>query len=220
MQKRFRQGKVRVTTSRFLGYDSDENGELVINPAEAEIVRRIFREYIVGKSIREIKKGLESDDVKTITGLAKWPEATLRGILTNEKYHGDALLQKTYTPDYLTHNKKMKQLIRLQIKEDVDPMVFQSEYGKLKAELDKLREERNKIGLMDDKREEILKRTKKLYEYLLDMEDILTEFDDDIFGAMVERILVISPTHLKFELKNGLVLEEKFIKKKGIHGLQ
>jgi hypothetical protein len=52
------------------------------------------------------------------------------------------------------------------------------------------------------------------------MEDMLTEFDDDIFGAMVEHILVISPTHLKFELKNGLVLEEKFIKKKGIHGLQ
>ena len=115
---------------------------------------------------------------------------------------------------------QMKQLIRQQIKEDVDPTVFQNEYRKLKAQLDKLREERNKIGLMDDKHEEILKRTEKIYDYLQDMEDMLTEFDDDIFGAMVEHILVISPTHLKFELKNGLVLEEKFIKKKGIHGLQ
>lgn len=110
---------------------------------------------------------------------------------------------------------QMKQLIRQQIKEDVDPTVFQNEYRKLKAQLDKLREERNKIGLMDDKHEEILKRTEKIYDYLQDMEDMLTEFDDDIFGAMVEHILVISPTHLKFELKNGLVLEEKFIKKKG-----
>lgn len=115
---------------------------------------------------------------------------------------------------------QMKQLIRQQIKENIAPEVFQNEYGKLKAELDKLREERNSIGSLDDRREELLKRTKKIYEYLQGMEDMLTEFDDDVFKALVERILVISPTHLKFELKNGLVLEEKFIKKKGIHGLR
>lgn len=120
--------------------------------------------------------------------------------------------------EYITG--QMKQLIRQQIKENIAPEVFQNEYGKLKADLDKLREERNSHGSLDDRREEILKRTEKLYEYLQGIEDMLTEFDDGVIKVLVERILVISPTHLKFELKNGLVLEEKFIKKKGIHGLQ
>jgi DNA invertase Pin-like site-specific DNA recombinase len=84
LKKRFRRGKVTVTTKRFLGYDTGENGELVVNPVEAEIVKRIFKEYIAGKSIREIKNGLEDEGIKTVTGLDKWPEGTIRGVLTNE----------------------------------------------------------------------------------------------------------------------------------------
>lgn len=57
--RRFQQGKVRVNHKKFMGYDKDENGELVINEKEAEIVRRVFEEYLKGKSCYKIAEGLE-----------------------------------------------------------------------------------------------------------------------------------------------------------------
>ena len=104
IQYRFQQGKVLVNARNFLGYDKDEEGHLVINPAEAEIVKRIFREYLEGASCMKIARGLERDGILTARGNPRWHDSTVRKILENEKYMGDALLQKTYTIDFL--NKK------------------------------------------------------------------------------------------------------------------
>jgi len=102
---RYQQGKVRVCTTRFLGYDKGEDGNLVINPEEAKIVKRIFREYLEGSSYREIGAGLEADGIKTAAGGTKWRTGTLIKILTDEKYIGDALLQKTVTIDFLSKKR-------------------------------------------------------------------------------------------------------------------
>ena len=104
MQYRFQQGKIMVNTTCFLGYDKDDKGNLVINQKQAEVVKRIFREYLEGKSILAICRGLERDKIKTSRGNARWHDSSVRKILENEKYMGDALLQKTYTVDFL--NKK------------------------------------------------------------------------------------------------------------------
>ena len=104
IQYRFQQGKVMVNTRNFLGYDKDEDGHLIINPAEAEIVKRIFREYLEGASCMKIARGLERDGIRTARDNPRWHDSTVRKILENEKYMGDALLQKTYTIDFL--NKK------------------------------------------------------------------------------------------------------------------
>ena len=101
---RFQQGKVMVNAHCFLGYDKDEDGHLVINPEQAEIVKRIFREYLEGKSCKKIAQGLQRDGILTSRGKAKWHDTSIRKILENEKYMGDALLQKTCTVDFL--NKK------------------------------------------------------------------------------------------------------------------
>ncbi len=101
---RFQQGKVMVNARNFLGYDKDEEWHLVINPAEAEIVKRIFREYLEGASCMKIAIGLERDGICTARGNPRWHDSTVRKILENEKYMGDALLQKTCTVDFL--NKK------------------------------------------------------------------------------------------------------------------
>lgn len=93
-----------VNTTCFLGYDKDDKGNLVINQKQAEVVKRIFREYLEGKSILAICRGLERDKIKTSRGNARWHDSSVRKILENEKYMGDALLQKTYTVDFL--NKK------------------------------------------------------------------------------------------------------------------
>ena len=104
LQYRYQQGKVQVCTNRFLGYDKDEDGNLVINPEEAEVVKRIYREYLSGKSYYAIGQGLTADGIRTAAGKDYWLASTLKKILTNEKYIGDALLQKTITTDFL--NKK------------------------------------------------------------------------------------------------------------------
>lgn len=104
MQYRFQNGEVMVNAKCFLGYDKDEDGNLVINPQEAEIVKRIFLEYLEGASCQKIAKGLERDGILTSRGNPRWHDSSIRLILENEKYMGDALLQKTYTVDFL--NKK------------------------------------------------------------------------------------------------------------------
>ena len=104
VQYRFQQGKVMVNARNFLGYDKDKNGKLIINPEQAEIVKRIFREYLEGASCKKIARGLERDGILTARSNTRWHDSSIRLILENEKYMGDALLQKTYTVDYL--NKK------------------------------------------------------------------------------------------------------------------
>ena len=100
-QYRYQQGQITVNHNRFLGYTKDENGQLVVEPKEAEVVKRIFREYLEGASLQQIARGLEADGILTGAGKAKWRAETLQKILKNEKYIGDALLQKTYTVDFL-----------------------------------------------------------------------------------------------------------------------
>lgn len=107
LQYRYQNGEVQVNHNRFLGYTKDEDGHLIIEPIEAEVVKRIYREYLEGDSLLQIGRGLEADGILTAAGKAKWRPETLRKILQNEKYIGDALLQKTYTVDFL--NKKRVQ---------------------------------------------------------------------------------------------------------------
>ncbi len=104
IQYRYQQGHVQVNHNRFLGYTKDENGQLIIEENEAKVVKRIYREYLEGASLQEIGKGLEADGILTGAGKKKWRPETVQKILRNEKYIGDALLQKTYTVDFL--NKK------------------------------------------------------------------------------------------------------------------
>lgn len=95
LQFRYQRGEVQVNHSRFLGYTKDENGRLVIDPEQAEVVRRIYREYLDGYSTDKIAAGLERDGILTGAGNPRWHTSTVAKILRNEKYMGDALLQKT-----------------------------------------------------------------------------------------------------------------------------
>ena len=105
LQYRYQQGQVQVNHKRFLGYTKDADGHLIVDPVQAEIVKRIYREYLEGKSMDKIAAGLEADGILTGAGKAKWHTSTIKKILTNEKYIGDALLQKTYTTDFLTKKR-------------------------------------------------------------------------------------------------------------------
>ena len=81
IQYRFQQGKVMVNARCFLGYDKDENGQLIINPEEAEVVKRIYLEYLEGASCKKIARGLERDGILTSRGNPRWHDSTVRKIL-------------------------------------------------------------------------------------------------------------------------------------------
>ena len=104
-RKRFADGKVDVAFGMFLGYERGENDEWVVNEEQAVTVRLIYQLFLGGLSFDGIKKELESRGIKAPGGGDRWHTRTINSILTNEKYKGDALLQKRYTADFLT--KKM-----------------------------------------------------------------------------------------------------------------
>ena len=109
LTRRFENGIISVNHKKFLGYTKDDDGNLIIVPDEAVIVKRIFREYLEGKSIIQIAKGLQDDGIKTVTGLENWHPGTIDKMLSNEKFCGDACMQKTYTIDFLTKKKVKNQ---------------------------------------------------------------------------------------------------------------
>jgi len=107
--RRFEKGKVIVNHKKFMGYTKNENGELIIVPEEAEVVKMVFQLYLEGYSGQKIGEHLERIGIKTVTGKTKWQATVIMKMLRNEKYMGDALLQKTYTemhfyiPDYILY---------------------------------------------------------------------------------------------------------------------
>lgn len=105
-RKRMADGKVSLPYKQFLGYQKGEDGTPAIVEAEAEIVRMIFRIFIDGKTPLAIARQLMDMKVPTPAGKEKWQVSTVRSILVNEKYSGQARLQKFFTTDYLTKSRK------------------------------------------------------------------------------------------------------------------
>lgn len=105
-RKRFADGKVSFAYSRFLGYDKEPDGSLVINEEQAQTVKLIYKLFLDGLTMHSVANELTKRGLITPGGKTNWSQSTVRSILTNEKYKGDALLQKSYTVDFLT--KKVK----------------------------------------------------------------------------------------------------------------
>ena len=105
-RKQFADGKVALPYKQFLGYRKGADGLPEIVPEEAKIVRRIYSLFIGGKTTGGIARLLTAEGIPTPGGKTTWQASTIESILTNEKYRGDARLQKKITVDFLT--KKMK----------------------------------------------------------------------------------------------------------------
>ena len=135
--RRFENGKMIVNCSKFMGYTKNENGDLVIVPEEAEIVRLIFRLYLEGYSAGKIVRYLEENKIKTATGQNKWHDTVIFKMLRNEKYMGDALLQKTYTVDFMTKKKVINKGIVPQyyVEDDHEPIIPKELFYRVQEEL-------------------------------------------------------------------------------------
>ena len=99
-------GKVYFAYSSFLGYDMGKDGHLYIVEEQAKIIRRIYDEFLAGKTTYDIAARLTEEGVPSPMGKTKWQDTTVRSILKNVKYRGDSILQSTYVADFLT--KKVK----------------------------------------------------------------------------------------------------------------
>lgn len=101
-QKMVERGEVMFNFNNLYGYQEDDNKNVTIKESEAEVVRNIYHNYLVGYSVSEIARDLYADKIKSPQGSKKWSFSTIRGLLENEKYAGDAILNKTYKRDFLS----------------------------------------------------------------------------------------------------------------------
>ena len=105
-RKKINDGRFSLNYKHFLGYDKGPDGGLVINNEQAKIVRRIYGEFLEGKSPFAIAKGLTADGIPSPAGKPQWNDLTIKRVLSNETYKGDKLLQKTYSNDFLDKTRR------------------------------------------------------------------------------------------------------------------
>ena len=100
-ERNMKKGQVTFCYKQFLGYEKGEDGKPRIVEEEAEIVRQIYELFLEGKTYKYIANYLMEQNIPSPMGKTQWRSATIKSILTNEKYSGDALLQKTFRRNYL-----------------------------------------------------------------------------------------------------------------------
>lgn len=115
IEMRFKRGI--FLTPPLLGYDQDEDGNLVINEEEAKVVKLIFFLYLYGYSCQKISEVLTKLKCRTKKGNTQWSAGSVLQILTNERHCGDVLARKTFTPNYLDHKSKKNRKNRNQYRQ-------------------------------------------------------------------------------------------------------
>ncbi len=138
IQRKFEKGEIYTKYKNFMGYTC-VGGEIVIVPEQAEVIRKIFDLYLQGLSLGQIKSYLESQGIKTVTGKDGWDTKTIQRMLTNEKYKGDTMLQKTFTEDFMTgkKSKNIGQRNRYYVKDSHPAIVSSEVFDKVQEEMAK-----------------------------------------------------------------------------------
>lgn len=149
IRSKFQRGIPQINTEALLGYDKDEEGNLVINEEQAEVVRRIYRDFLEGWSISEIAKRLNEEGVHGVHGKATWYPVSIKRILQNEKHVGDILMQKTYTSDFLTKTQMQNNgnLEQYYIKDNHPGIVPREIWDAVQLELDRREQFRINRGI-------------------------------------------------------------------------
>lgn len=133
----FKQGRVRMNYTYLLGYRKGEDGQPEIVPEEAVIIRRIFHSFLAGYSIGRIKAELEQDGIQSAMQKGQWSRSVIEGILRNEKYIGDALLQKTYVTDCISKKVKKNngELPQYYVKDNHPAIIERTIFNQVQEEL-------------------------------------------------------------------------------------
>ena len=138
-RRRFAAGKVNMPFSSFLGYRKGEDGKPEIDPDEAETVRLIYRLFMGGLTSNGISKRLTEMGIPSPRGCSRWWDRTVESILTNERYKGDALLQKNYTVDFLSKKRKKNdgEVPQYYVEDSHPAIIDRAEWDLVQAEMAK-----------------------------------------------------------------------------------
>ena len=130
-------GTLKVPCYRLYGYEKDADGKFRVIPEQAEIVRELYKRYESGASLRNLQDWLEENQIKTVLGESKWTTTAIKGILTNEKYCGDVLLQKTFRTDVISKKviKNIGQMAQYYMPDHHEGIVSREQYNAVKAEM-------------------------------------------------------------------------------------
>ncbi len=123
----------------FLGYDKGEDGNLVVNEEQAVTVRKIYRYFLEGLTPYSVAKRLTEEGIPTPGSKTKWDKSIVARVLRNEKYKGDALLQKNYTVDFLTKKQKVNngEIPQYYVENNHEPIISKEVYEMVQEELKK-----------------------------------------------------------------------------------
>ncbi len=130
LRKSFHSTDCKMANRTCYGYTTAADGEIVINEAEAKNVRWIFERYLNGDSLGKISAGLEKQDVLSPTGKSKWNREAISKLLSNEKYIGSVLLQKTMSFGGAQF-KNEGELERILIKNHHEAIIFAEDFDKV-----------------------------------------------------------------------------------------
>ena len=141
------EGKVFFACKYFLGYEKGPDGQPHIVEEEAEIVRSIYKMFLEGRTVRAIAEYLTSQGIPTPKGRTNWSVSTIMSILQNEKYKGDALLQKTYTADFLTKKvrKNKGELPQYYIENSHPAIIDRETFNLVQKEIERRRPKRRQL---------------------------------------------------------------------------
>ncbi len=132
-----REGKAIIQYKRLYAYEKGEDGMPQIIPGQADVVRSIYSRYLTGASLRMLKDWLESEQIPNVAGGIEWTISSIRSILTNEKYCGDVLLQKTYISDCISRKviRNTGQLPMYLVENHHDGIVDRKTFDAVQAEM-------------------------------------------------------------------------------------
>ena len=237
-RKRFADGKVSMPYRHFLGYRKGADGLPEIVPEEAELVRRIYKLFMQGKTAHAIGKILTSEGIPTPAGKAKWQSSTIESILQNEKYRGDARLQKKFTVDFLQKKIQLVQaalcdcteldtqqatlaeemeivgeLIRQCIEENTIKVQNQEEYmeryERHTRRYEKMKKRYEAIEAERQRRKEQNDRISAFAAILAGQSEMPIEFNDDLWLAAVDHATVNADETVTFTFKSGIEITEQ-----------
>ena len=140
-RKKAADGKYSLPYDHILGYNRGPNGEPVVDEEQAKIVRRIYGLFLEGYSRLKVAKILTAEGIPTPAGKKNWSENTIYGILTNELYMGDKILQKTYTVDFL-HKERLKntgQVPMYHVEQDHEAIIPPETFRRVQDEIERRR---------------------------------------------------------------------------------
>ncbi len=143
-RRQLAEGQVTFSYSQVLGFKKSDTGGFEIDHEEAKIVRYIFHQVLLGNNPNKIARELTAQGIPTPQGKRQWSYGTVKRMLRNEKYKGDALLQKSFTTDFLTKSTKLNEgeLPQYYVENNHEAIIKREVFDLVQVELDKLERKR------------------------------------------------------------------------------